>query len=931
MNAHHRRACGSAYRALVFCLAWLYCLPQTSAGPPPLVAAKKGKKPLSAVEGVYSYELDNGLTVLLVPEPSLPKFTVRVVYRVGSRHEGAGETGMAHLLEHMLFKGSSRHRDMLAEITARGAVANAETDYDATAYYETLKSTPDNLRWALDLEADRMVAAKLIAADLGREFSVVQNELEIGENSPVEILEQRLLRAAYSWHGYGRDVIGTRSDLEHVPIERLRAFYQKYYRPDNAILIVAGKFDQEPTLGLIAALFGRLPRSPRPIMPTYTVEPVQDGERLLTLRRSGDVQLVGLCYHGVSAAHPEFAAAQAAVDILTREGSGRAYRALVEPRLGANLQGEALFTAEPGALTFILQVPKTQPIEPVRDKLVAVVEELGAKPIAANELRRFQSRARKDFERVSADPESLAADLGRYAAAGDFRLRYLHRDRIEQLAEKDVQAFARRYFVASNRTVGLFVPTPQPVRSPLPESPNLALALKDYQGRPPPAPGEDFAATIDPIEARTERLTLPNGMKVALLPKRSRGETVHVVLDVRAGTAEALRGRTALLNLLGPMLERGTKRHNFLELSDELDRLRTEVRFSGQEFLPLPARGEHIELETTRAHLPEVLALLSELVLEPSFPKDQLEVVRKGFLTSLEGMLDDPMQLAMTAFLRRLYAYPADDARYIPTLAERVQQLARLEKLRAEDLRQQLERFHRDYWGGGAAALALVGDFDKATVKRAIETHFAGWRAPHAYERLLFPYVANQGGLETIRVRDKQNAVVLLGQAVELADRDPDYPILSLFGFLLGRNDSSRLHLKLREQAGSAYAVSAQVTASAYDKNGLFFTLFTCAPKNVQKSLGIVEAEIGDLLTRGPTAAELAAAAQAYKKAYDTELTDEAELAKLLAGHLLYDRTLRFDAAFLQRILTLTRADFLAAVRRHIDPSRLVKILAGDL
>jgi len=887
-------------------------------------AGAGASKALDLVEGVHSYALANGLQLLLVPEASQPKVTVRVVYKVGSRHEGAGETGMAHLLEHILFRGSRRHRDMLAELAQHGAESNAETDVDATAYYETLLSTPENLQFALDLEADRMTGARLDPQDLGKEAAIVRNELEIGENSPATILEQRLLRTAYTWHAYGRDVIGTKSDIEAVPIERLRAFYQHYYQPDNAVLIVAGKFEREPTLRLVASLFGRLGRPARRLVPTYTVEPVQDGERAVTLRRAGDVQMVGLVYHALPAVHPDFAAAQAAADVLTHEGSGRAYRALVESRLGTNLRAVAYANAEPGTVAFYIDVPKTQPIEPVRDILIAQVEELGSRPLTMVEVRRFQARARREFVRTSADPEALAEDLGRWAAAGDWRLRYLHRDRIEQLTPEEVQSFAQRYFVAANRTAGLFLPTGQPSRSPLPATPDAAALLQGYKGRPPPSPGETFGATIDNIEARAQRLKLANGLKVALLPKRSRGESVYIALHVNAGTKEALAGKAELPSLLGPLLGRGTKRRSFLQLSDEFDRLGAEVQLPALDTARLAGQGDRIEIETTRAHLGEMLALLAELLQEPSFPKQQLELVRKELVTAVEGALADPAQRAVTALLRRIYAFPVSDPRYVPTLPERI---TRLEQIQVEEL----QKFHREHWGGAAAELALVGDFDAGQVATSLEALFGAWRAPRSYERLPFPYVENASGEETISLGDKQNAVVLAGQSLELGDQDPDAPALALFAFLLGGSDNARLKLRLREQTGTSYEVTANVYASAHEQSGLFYTYFTAAPPQARDALKLLEDELVALVTHGPSAAELRASQQAYRKAYETDLANDRVLARQLMVRLERDRTLRFDKERLDRITALSLPDFLAAVRRHIAPKRLIKILAGDL
>jgi zinc protease len=290
------------------------------------VAGATEPKKVATIEGITEYAMDNGLRVLLFPDNSKQQVTVNVTYLVGSRHEGYGETGMAHLLEHMLFKGTTRHQKIWTELDAHGARFNGSTWYDRTNYFETLNATDENLKWALDMEADRMVNSRVSKEDLSSEFSVVRNEFEMGENNPGEVLEERLWSTAYLWHNYGKSTIGSRSDIERVPIPNLQAFYHRFYQPDNAYLIVAGKFDPKSTLALIQSTFGKIPRPARKLSPTYTVEPVQDGERSVTLRRTGDVGVVGLVYHGAAGPDADFVGEEALADILVHKPTGRRWR-----------------------------------------------------------------------------------------------------------------------------------------------------------------------------------------------------------------------------------------------------------------------------------------------------------------------------------------------------------------------------------------------------------------------------------------------------------------------------------------------------------------------------------------------------------------------------------------------------------------------------
>ncbi len=324
---------------------------------------------VTSVEGITEYRLDNGLKVLLFPDASKPTVTVNVTYLVGSRYEGYGETGMAHLLEHMLFKGTAKRDGIMGELSNHGAQFNGTTSYDRTNYFETMTATDENLHWALEMEADRMVNSRVSRKDLDSEMTVVRNEFERGENSAERVLEERVIATAYLWHSYGRSTIGARSDIEKVPIERLQAFYRNYYQPDNAVLVVAGKLDEAKTLAWIKETFGAIAKPTRVLTPTYTEEPVQDGERDVTLQRVGDNQLLMMAYHVPAGADPDSAAMDVLTAILEEPPAGRLYKALVESKKAISVRGENNQLHDAGYLLFSAEVRKGGSLDDVRQTM----------------------------------------------------------------------------------------------------------------------------------------------------------------------------------------------------------------------------------------------------------------------------------------------------------------------------------------------------------------------------------------------------------------------------------------------------------------------------------------------------------------------------------------------------------------------------------
>ena len=462
----------------------------------------QGVRKITAVEGITEYALPNGLHVLLFPDSSKPNVTVNMTYMVGSRHEGYGETGMAHLLEHMLFLQTKTRKDVKQELKDHGAEMNGSTSWDRTNYFETLNASDENLKFALELEADRMVNSKIEKPLLDTEMTVVRNEFEMGENSPDRMLMQRGLETAFTWHNYGKLPIGNRSDIENVPINKLASFYQKYYQPDNALLTVAGKFDETKVLGQVSALFGPIPKPTRTLDKSYTVEPTQDGERSITLRRVGDTQGIVAIYHGPAGAHPDDPVINVLSGVLGDSPSGRLYKALVDNKkaVGVSMGIEDLH--DPGFIMASVTLKLEQSVDEARQILLKTIEGVASEPPTKEEVERVKTRMLKNMEQEMNDSQAVALDLSEYASQGDWRLLFLMRDRIKAVTPEDVLRVAKAYIKESNRTLATFIPTKSPDRAEIPATPDIAETFKDFKGSAVVAAGEAFDPSPSNIESR---------------------------------------------------------------------------------------------------------------------------------------------------------------------------------------------------------------------------------------------------------------------------------------------------------------------------------------------------------------------------------------------------------------------------------------------
>jgi zinc protease len=899
-------------RAAVLAAASLFALSTLAA------AAGGVPKKVTEVEGIREYVLDNGLKILLFPDPSKTTVTVNITYLVGSRHEGYGESGMAHLLEHLVFKGTPRHPNIPQELTSHGTRPNGSTWYDRTNYFETMEATDENLLWALDLESDRMVNSFISAEHLASEFSVVRNEFEMGENDPRGVLLDRVLSTAYLWHNYGKSTIGSRADIERVPIDNLKAFYRKWYRPDNAILIVSGRFDEAKTLGWIADKFGPLENPGPPLEPTWTVEPAQDGPREATLRRVGAVQALWGGWHVPAGSHADAAAVDVLGEVLGQRPSGRLHKRLVETGKATSTSGFAFLFAEPGMLLAYAETAKDADLAALEAELLGIVEGAAAEGITDAEVERARRVLLSDWEESFRDSQRLAIGLSEWAAKGDWRLMFLHRDRLEQVTTADVDRVAKAYLVENNRTLGRFVPTDAPTRAEVPATPDVAALVAGYEGREALAMGEAFDPAPAAIEGRLVRAALPEGLKLALLPKKTRGETVAVALRLELGSLAALRGTGIDGALAAAMLDRGTAKRTREQIRDELDRMKSELRVSGG-----PSSAT-LTLSTTRPYLADGLRLVAELVREPAFPESELEILRRERIAELEESAKEPSFVAQVALERHLEPYPADDPRYRRTAEE---EIALLRAASSERLR----RFHADFYGAAAGELALVGDFDAAEVRALAGELFAGFRPAQPFERIVTTAAARPGTMERLETPDKENAILLAGQQVTMSEAHPDYPAVTLGNFILGGGFlNSRVATRLRQKDGLSYGAGTWFSADGLDDDARFGGYAIYAPQNVERVVTGFREEVDRALAAGFEAQEFAEAKQGLLKRRQVSRGQDRELAQLLVRREFESRTMAFEAALDERIEALTAEETLAAMKRWLDPAQVSIVVAGD-
>jgi zinc protease len=882
-------------------------------------AAQSNIKKVNEVEGITEYRLDNGLQVLLFPDQTKETVTVHVTYRVGSKHENYGESGMAHLLEHMVFKGTPLHKDIPAELSAAGARPNGTTWTDRTNYYETFAATDKNINWALSMESSRMVDSFIAKEDLDSEMTVVRNEFESGENDPFRVTLQKMASVAYDWHNYGKSTIGARTDLENVPIDRLQAFYKKYYQPDNATLIVAGKFEINDMLSLIKKYFDPIPKPTRELPTLYTAEPSKAGERSVMIRRVGDAQLVASAYHIPAGSHPDFAAVEVLTQILGDTPSGRLHKTVVEKKLASRIFGFNYQWQDPGLAMYFAVVDKDADIEQTTTALLDSVENIKNTPITQEEVDRIKRNLLKNIELSFNSSERIALQLSEWLGMGDWRLYFLHRDRIENVSLEDVQRVANAYLTRNNRTLAKFIPTETPQRVQIPQVSSVADMVDGYEGRATIAQGELFDPSFDNIDARTENISFKNGTKLSLLEKRTRGESVVVNLTMRYGNENNLNGKALIGQTAGNLLLRGAAGLSRQEIQDEFDKLKAQIRVaSGVSFT-------FASITTTKDNLPSVLALLAKIMKTPSFDEKEFEQYVSTLKVDIEQNLQDPQRLAFNEYSRLQNPYEQGHPLYVERFEDAIKGLS---KLSLNDVK----TFHKEYFGANNLHVGVIGDFDSKKITATFKSLFTNWNSGVDFANILDEYKKVEPVNVVFDTPDKENATFIAALMLPVGYEHPDAPAIELGNYIFGGGFlNSRLATRLRQQDGLSYSAGSFVTQISLTQKSQFGAYAICAPQNLTAVEQGFKEELARLLKDGFTDEEIASAKSGLLQEKKVSRAQDNELASTLRSNIRYKRSMKWYKEYEARLASLTAKDVHKVMKKYFDLDKFSIIKAGDM
>ena len=895
--------------------------------------------------GVQETTLANGLTVLTKEVHTAPVAYFSIWFKAGSANEQLGQSGMSHLLEHMLFKGTTTRKpgEISALLQQNGAQFNATTSFDRTNYFETLAS--DRLEMAMQLEADRMQNSLFDPAEHQKEMTVVRSEYEGGENNPSSALTKAVRLAAYQVHPYRWMTIGFRADIENISRDEMYAYYKKYYVPNNATIVMVGDFDTKTALAQIQKYFGSIPR--RPIQQTFiTPEPEQLGERRVTVRRAGTVRQVQIAYHIPEFTHPDRYAIDVLEGVLSGGRTARFFGQLIQSGLASDAEAYdyGLRDADLAFLDATAQPGKTN--AELEKALLAEVEKLQTTPISAEELKRVVNQAEAGYIFGQDSVQSQGTQLGGNAMRGDWRYGETYLENLRRVTPADVQRVAQKYLVERNRTVGYFepvapaaaprtgagatttsapVPAGAPVRVGRKEATarlaSLGLAPIETRANAQMQPATAARPTAAP--AKSTRVTLPNGITVVVRENHANATVALSGALTSAGGVFDPADKPGLAGFTASQLSRGTKTRSLLDIARTLEGVGASVGVSGgKEYASLSGRALSRDFDT-------MLDVLADEIRNPSFPADELEKSRRQTLAAIEEARQDTGTLAQIAFTNALY--PKGHPYHVPTLDE---QEAVVRGLKREDL----VAFHAARYAPERMVLTVVGDVDAAKAIASIQRAFGSWAKRGNLPAISIPDVGATAGRAAaanlakplvINLADKAQADVVYGYPAHLKRTDPDFYRVTVLNTILGGGSglSSRLATSVRDRLGLVYGISSSTEATL--GAGPFAVRFGSNPSNVDRAVAETRRQLTLARDQGFTKEEVEKAISYITGSYAVTLsTNSAVASQLLVGEIygLGPDYIQKRNGYYQAV-TVDQVN--AAAKKYLDPALGTLVISG--
>ncbi len=845
--------------------------------------------------------LPNGMTVVLLENRTAPVVSIQAWVRTGSTGEKIGEYGMAHVLEHMLFKGTEKRGvgEIAREVEAAGGEINAYTSWDVTVFYINMASR--FMDKGVDIIADIMESAAFDPEELAKETIVILEEIRRGQDIPASRLSKAFFADAYTVHPYGRPVIGYEESVRQFTREGLVSFYRKWYVPENIVWVMAGDLDPEELLPRLEKRLGGIPNR-HTAMRTKSMEPPQTAARSFTMDEDVKQAQLKIGFHIPGVENPDVPALDLLSEILGSGRSSRLYQAFrMEKRLVNSISSYSMTPMEPG-IFFVSATLEQKEVQEALPLILRKVLESGFEPVLSEELKTARARIESDFIYQMETVQGQARELGYYATTTgdlDFGRQYL--EQIRSTTAADIRRVARTYLRPDNMTLGVLLP--RSAEGSLNEK-KIVKGARSYYAELESRRAGKIAAQ-DRGEDAIRKFRLENGATL-LIRENHTVPLVSMNAVFLGGLLSENKENDGISNYTASMLTKGTSSRTAAEIAREIEALAGSISgFSGKNSMGLSG-------EVVSWNFPAAFDIFSDILLHPEFPEDYLEKTRLDILAAIKNQEDNLARTAFNLFWKSLYpCHPYGmDAMGTPET---------IEKMTRQDL--------KDHYAmeavGPNLVLSVTGDVNVQETREMVEKAMAG--LPDAPYRL----PVDRCEEEPVRKVDKQVSpdklqahIVLGARGTRYEDRDR-YSLDVLQAILSGMG--GRLFVELRDRQSLAYTVAA-FNREAYDP-GAFGIYMATKADNTGKAIQGIREQMKRVREEKVSQEELDRAKNYLMGTYDLSIQTNSSQASLMALYerygLGYDSFLKYP----DQIQKVTARQVQKAARKYLCPDCLVEVV----
>ena len=884
-------------------------------------------------QNVEEYRLDNGLRIILAPNDKENKIFMNTVYLTGSLNDPKGKGGLAHLLEHLAFKGTKNVKgdEFQRRLDQYTLMTNASTDYYSTKYTNVIRPEKTALSEVIFLEAERMDQLVLQEKYVPTEIDIVKREREIRLDQPFSVLMDQVFKSAYGNQYLGRLPIGDLNELQSINMQELNQFYRSWYAPNNAFMVISGKFDKAEVLKQIDSHFSPIQsRSVPAQVKVPALKPEQIQQREFTVQKGSDLAKFNIYLNGPD--EKIKTALAVSPTLYTLQPSGHLYQSMVESGKSTMVQSSTWLDKDFN-LVFMgaIYAPNHQP-KTVEQSLIQGVEQ--SQPFTEAELNRVKNLTRNQADNIKNSATALGSRLSDYAVAysGDWSQYFKDLNAIENLNVSQVNQVYRGFLKPEYRISGNILPTPEDQKKaqevPQTEVPKKTLdqqaeteePLKDvsvYQAEVKQyvAQSKQYLSAKD---KQIQRGKLKNGIKYALFQTNIRDDKVYATISLDFGTAQSLMNKGEILDLTAYLMLRSSETQSLQQIADKI------IEVGGSATASPSSNGLNIQISAKKEKFAEFFQYVVDVLKNPAFEQSQFNLIKGQTLSSLDRPYTEPDTVSSLTMARTIEVYQPGDIRFHfePELATRQFKAATREQVVA--LYQQFFKTHH-------AHIAVTGEFQPKSIQKMLKNSFADWKAAQPYERLKSEYRSYPAqkihALSEQREFGSYQALLTFPVGADHAD----VPALQVFRHILGDSQlSSRLAQELREKNALVYGFSAHVQFNEWaDSGALALGANYTAGKSAQVSQTVHQV-LNELLTRGVTEQEVEAAKASILKKRVNALEDDRRIHSMLVPQLEKDRKLIYREKRDQAIAQLTKADIDAVIKKYIKLDQLVEVMADQ-